>query len=83
MSAKPLTKEFEYFKKNQDELISKYEGKFIVIKDQKVVGGYDSEIDAYNTAKEQFEVGTFLIQHAVPGTDAYTQTFHSRVLLPK
>jgi hypothetical protein len=82
MSNKPLTKEFEYFKEHQEELIHKYEGRFIVIRNQKVVGDYESEIEAYNSAKEQFELGTFLIQQAVPGTDAYTQTFHSRVLAP-
>lgn len=81
MADKPLAKEFEYFKAHQQELISKYENKFIVISGQKVVGEYDSEIEAYNAAQEKFELGTFLIQHAVPGTDAYTQTFHSRVLV--
>lgn len=75
-----LQKELGFFKKNQAELVKKYEGKFLVIKDQSVQGAYDSEMEAYSTAKKKFELGTFLIQHCVPGEGSYTQTFQSRVI---
>lgn len=74
-----LQKQFEYFKAGQAELVKKYEGKFIVIKDQKVQGVYDTEIKAYTNAKKKFKLGTFLIQQCLPGQESYTQTFHSRV----
>jgi len=39
----PLEKEFKYYIKKQNNLVEKYNGKFIVIKDCKVIGTYDSE----------------------------------------
>ena len=74
-----LQREFEYFKAHQDALVTQYVNKFIVIKDQAVAGAYESQLAAYEDAKRKFPAGTFLIQHCVPGTESYTQTFHSRV----
>ena len=74
-----LQEQLGYFKSHQDELVKKYEGKFLVIKDQEIQGVYDKEIDAYTEAKNKFELGTFLIQQCLPGQESYTQTFHSRV----
>jgi hypothetical protein len=77
-----LQKELEFFKENQKEFVEKYEGKFLVIKNQKLEGIYQAETEAYLEAKKKFELGTFLIQHCLPGQDTYTQTFHSRALFP-
>lgn len=74
-----LEKEFKYYKDHQDELVQKYNGKFLVIKDESVIGAYDSELHAYTEAKKKHEEGTFLIQQCSPGKDSYTQTFQSRV----
>lgn len=81
MADSQLRDELEYFKANQVELVEKYEGKFLVIKNQKIQGVYDTEMDAYTDAKKKFELGTFLIQQCLPGQESYTQTFHSRVAL--
>lgn len=74
-----LKKEFEYYLANQSELVKTYNGKYLVIKDQKVVGAFDDQEEAYSSASKDYEVGTFLIQLCTPGEEAYTQTFHSRV----
>ena len=74
-----LLPEFEYFKKHQDELVEQYGGKFIVIKDQKVIGAYESLPDAVFETEKEHELGTFLVQKCDPGIEAYTQIFHSRV----
>ncbi len=79
MASDPLTKEFEYYTTHQKELVAKYEGKFVVIKNQQVIGSYDSEIEAYEGAQKDNELGTFLIQRVEPGAENYTQTFYSRV----
>ena len=79
MTDSNLQKQLEYFKTHQEELVKKYEGKFLVIKNQEVQGIYGTEIEAYTEAKKKFELGTFLIQHCLPGQESYTQTFHSRV----
>jgi hypothetical protein len=76
-----LDKEFKYYIDNQLELVEKYPNKFIVIKDDKVIGVYDSHSDAYNKTVENEELGTFLIQHCLPGVDSYSQTFHSQVII--
>ena len=74
-----LDTEFKYFKDHQDELVAKHNGKFIAIMGNKVAGAFDTELEAYLAMKKDHEVGTFLIQHCLPGTISYTQTFHSRV----
>ena len=75
-----LEKEFKYYLDNQTELVAKYDGKFIVIKDENVIGVYATEIEAYTESKKTHEVGTFLIQRCSPGVNDYTETFHSRVV---
>ena len=74
-----LEKEFNFYKTHQDELVQKYDGKFLAIAGDKVVGVYDSELAAYTATKKKYEAGTFLIQHCTPGKESYTQTYHSRV----
>jgi hypothetical protein len=75
-----LEKEFKYYVDNQKELVKQYNGKFIVIKDEKIIGAYPSEIIAYTETIKNNELGTFLIQLCMPGKDSYSQTFHSRVI---
>lgn len=76
-----LREEFKYYLDHQEELVKLYKGKFIVIKDQKVIGSYDSELEAVKKTSEQYELGTFLVQKCEPGKGSYTQTYHSRVVL--
>ena len=78
---KQLEKEFKYYIDHQAELVEKYNGKFVVIKDCKVIGAFDSELESINTTSEQYELGTFLVQKCEPGSESYTQTYHSRVAL--
>jgi hypothetical protein len=79
MAENKLKKEFEFYKKNQADLVSKYKGKFIVIKDQDVFGVYSTEIEAYQEAQKKLELGSFLIQKVEEGESSYSQTFYSRV----
>ena len=76
MVQNPLQKELDYFKAHQAEISLEYKGKFVVIKDQQVQGAFSSEFEALTTAQEKFELGTFLIQQALPGEDIYTETLH-------
>lgn len=77
---KNLDKEFKFYLANQEELLKKYDKKFLVIKDEKVIGSYETATEAYTAGSSQFEVGTFLIQFCSAGSASYTQTFHSRVV---
>jgi len=75
-----LEKEFKYYLDNQDKLVKKYEGKFIVIKNQIVLDVYDTEMDAFYETLKEHKLGTFLIQLCLPGEESHTATFHSRVV---
>jgi len=74
-----LEKEFKYYLEHQSELVKKYNGKFIVIKNREVIGAFDSELEAIEKTAEKHELGTFLVQKCEPGSESYTQTYHSRV----
>ena len=75
-----LQKEFQFYLDHQDEMVEKYDGKYIVIQDGQVLGFYDDDLTAVTETQKSHEVGTFLIQKVSKGTADYTQTFHSRVV---
>jgi len=64
--------ELEFFKEHQAELVEKFDGKFLVIKGNEVLGAYDSTIDALNAGVKKNELGSFMIQPCEPGPGAYT-----------
>jgi hypothetical protein len=76
----PLETEFDFYLENQDDLVKKYNGKYIVIKNNVVIGAYSSDIEALTETSKTHEMGTFLIQHCSPGENDYTAHFHSRVI---
>jgi hypothetical protein len=77
---KPLEKEFHYYLAYQDELVQKYNGKYIVIQGTEVLGAYDSELEAVQeTVKQGYELGSFFVQKCEAGEAAYTVTFHAQV----
>jgi len=74
-----LAEQFDFYLENQEELVKQYDGKYIVIKDRKVLGAYDSEAQAIRETTREHALGTFIVQKCEAGSEAYTQTFHSRV----
>ena len=74
-----LEQEFKYYLDNQEELVAKYEAKYLVIIGQEIVGVYDSDEEAYFDCEQKYESGTFLIQFCESGDSSYTHSFHSRV----
>ena len=80
MANSSLTSELDYFVAHQAELVKQFAGKFVVIKDQKLIGAYDDELVAVKETSKQHAPGTFLVQKCEPGETGYTQTFHSRVV---
>ncbi len=72
-----FAQELEYFITHQEELVGQYQGKILVLRNQSVVGVYDSMGDAYFEAQKQFPLGTFMLQQCIPGPDAYTVTISS------
>jgi hypothetical protein len=73
-----LEREFAYYSANKGNLDSQYRGKFIVIKDETVLGPFDDQNSALREALKTYQAGTFLIQLCGEGPQA-VQYFHSRV----
>lgn len=71
---------FQYYLDNQGELVKKYNGKYLVIKDNSIAGVFDSEESAYCDAVNRYGLGNFIIQLCTPGDGAYTQHYASRVI---
>lgn len=70
---------FKYYLEHQVELVAKYEGKYLVLKDNDIVGVFDSQGEAYMDSISKYELGTFLIQKCTAGDEDYTQHYYSRV----
>lgn len=73
-----LKTEFQYYLDHQDELVKKYAGKYLIIKDAEVKGVYDSKSDAYFEGQKKYDLGTFLIQFCAPGNMSFTQTYYTQ-----
>ena len=69
---KPLEAEFEYYIKHQDKLVKQYNGKVVVIKDNKVLGVYDNDNEAIYETRKEHKLGTFLVHLVGPGEENYT-----------
>lgn len=74
-----LKDEFEFYLQNQKQLADKHNGKFLVIKNHKIIGVYDSELEAIQETSKTEKLGTFLVQKCEYDDSSTTQTFHSRV----
>ena len=73
--------ELEYFISNQNDLVNKHRGKFLVIKGKRIVGIYSSAIEAYYSTQKNHKLGSFMIQPCESGVDAYTVTIASANLV--
>ncbi len=80
MSKSPLAAEFQYYLDHQAELVQRYDGKFVVIRDDQILGAYDDELTAVTETQKSEKLGTFLVQKVSSGAGDYTQTFHTRVV---
>ena len=67
-------KELAYFIEQQDELVRKFKGTVLVIRGREIVGAYPTPLAAYEAARAQFPLGSFMLQPCEPGTSAYTVT---------
>lgn len=68
----PLKKNLEWYIANQQELAGKYNGKVLLIVDQKLVKVFDDIGAAYAEAMKSYTPGTFTLQPCSPDPDSYT-----------
>ena len=71
---------YEYYIQNFDSLCTKYLNKHIVIKEQSVIGAYDSFEEAYESTIKTEELGTFLIQFCSKETNNVNHFYSNNVV---
>lgn len=72
---------FKYYLEHQEDLVSKYDGKYLVITNDGVVGAYDSLNEGYEVALKTYGKGNFMLQLCSEGEKDYSQRFFtSRVV---
>ena len=70
-----LQKEFDWYIANQEDLVARFNGRVIAVKNGEVLGDYDTYLDALRETAKNHEEGTFLLQKVSPGEQDYTATF--------
>lgn len=73
----PLRENLDWYIANQKELSARYDGKILLIVDQKLVRVFDSMAAAYATALKSYKPGSFTLQPCSPDADSYTLTLYS------
>ena len=64
--------DFNWFIKHYNELYAEYGHKFLAIKNEVVLGVYDSVIDGVKTTSKTEPLGTFIVQECNGDESAYT-----------
>jgi hypothetical protein len=57
-----LDKELSYYDKNFEKWLSLYPGKFVLVKDEELVGVYDTNEQALTAGASLFGLGSYLIR---------------------
>ncbi len=73
-----LEKEYNYFLNNKDVLAANYHNRVVVIKNDELLGNYDSKEEALRETAREHELGTFLIQE-ISDEELEDIRFYSRV----
>lgn len=66
--------DFDFFIKNYKDLYKQYGHKFLAIKNEKILGAYDSVPDAITQLSNEYEIGTYIIQECTDDDTAYRTT---------
>jgi hypothetical protein len=67
-----LIQNFYYYLANQEELVKNYNGKHLVISNNKVIYSAPDYKDALQEGVQRAGVGNFIVQLCTPGESAYT-----------
>jgi hypothetical protein len=57
-----VDRNFEFFQAELPKLLQTHQGKFALIHDRKIVGFYDTALDAYTSGNQLYPDGRFSIQ---------------------
>ena len=57
-----LLKEFDYYERNKDDICDKYEGRYIVIVGEQILGSFVTQMAAIRETMKQHELGEFMVK---------------------
>jgi hypothetical protein len=77
---KRLRDAFDYYLAHQDEMVQKYNGRVVAIKDRRVLGDYSDRTTAIQQTAKTEKLGSFIVQKVSPGEEDYTITLNSRAV---
>ena len=73
----PQSEDYKWFIENYDHFFKEFGHKFLVIKNHKVLGAYDSYADGVYKTIPSEELGTFIVQECNGNASAYTASIAS------
>ena len=65
-------KDFDFFVSNYKKFFEEYGHKFLAIKNNAILGAYDSVQDAISDLSPKYEIGTYIIQECTNDDSSYT-----------
>jgi hypothetical protein len=71
---KMFAQELNFFIRNQEDLVRKYQGKALVIQGDTLRAVFDTPLEAYLHLERDHQLGKAMIQLCQPGPEAYTAT---------
>ena len=74
-----MKEDFLYFLDHQSELAQLYNGKYIAIHSQQVVGAYRHPDEAFQKTVQEFDEGSFIIQLCEEGEECCTITINHAI----
>jgi hypothetical protein len=72
-----LKKNLDWYIANQKDLAAKYNGKILLIVDQKLINVFVDMAEAYTEASKSFTAGTFTLQPCSPDPESYSLMLYS------
>jgi hypothetical protein len=72
-----LRKNLDWYIANQKDLAGKYNGKILLIVDQRLIKAFDDMGAAYMEASKSYVAGTFTLQPCSPDPDSYSLMLYS------
>lgn len=72
--------QLDMYRERQDDLVKKYNGKIIAVKDGDVLGVFPTKTMAFDAVSAKHAPGTFIIIKCTPGDKEYTRRFRSRAV---
>lgn len=71
------SRDFKWFKENHIDLFTKYGDVFLAIKNQQVIGTYQSYAEGVKKTSQKEELGSFIVQHCTQDGSGHTNYIYS------